>query len=222
MLSLKIASILLIDVRSEAFYPHGGTIRGSLHIPARGFWWNRGVVYELAYKADVEWVCFVGLDDEDDEDEGGGKTVSRAEVCAGWFADHVRGTVGDGDMQILVAEAGLEGWVQGGEGFVTLMDGFERGVWEERRRIKKVGRSGEGMLGRDKKRKVGGGGGADGDGDVVDAGAEAESEHDDDAGDERSKKQKTLDADENEGKDTEQARTSQMSSTVVADVQNGS
>jgi arsenical-resistance protein 2 len=151
-LALKIASILLIDVRDEAIYPQGGTIRGSLHIPAKGFWWNRGILYELAFKADVEWVCFVGLDGEEDtggEDEsvgddgaedGGMRLSSKAEICAGWFLDHVRGTVGDGDMQILVLEGDLEEWVNGGRAFVGLMDGFEREVWEERR--KRRGESG--------------------------------------------------------------------------------
>ncbi|KAK4498806.1 hypothetical protein PRZ48_009316 [Zasmidium cellare] len=55
--TLKIASLLIIDVRRTDYT--GGCIRGSLNIPAQGFYWNRGALYELAYKADMEWVVFV-------------------------------------------------------------------------------------------------------------------------------------------------------------------
>jgi outer membrane biosynthesis protein TonB len=43
-------------------------------------------------------------------------------------------------MQVLVLEGDLEEWVNGGRAFVGLMDGFEREVWEERR--KRRGESG--------------------------------------------------------------------------------
>lgn len=40
VLSMKIASMLIIDVRRTDY--EGGAIRGSLNVPAQGFWWNRG------------------------------------------------------------------------------------------------------------------------------------------------------------------------------------
>lgn len=43
ILSMKIASLLIIDVRRTDY--EGGCIRGSLNIPAQGFWWNRGMLY---------------------------------------------------------------------------------------------------------------------------------------------------------------------------------
>ena len=42
VLSMKIASMLIIDVRRNDY--EGGAIRGSLNIPAQGFWWNRGML----------------------------------------------------------------------------------------------------------------------------------------------------------------------------------
>lgn len=42
ILSMKIASLLIIDVRRTDYA--GGSIRGSLNIPAQGFWWNRGIL----------------------------------------------------------------------------------------------------------------------------------------------------------------------------------
>ncbi|RMX82315.1 hypothetical protein D0869_06145 [Hortaea werneckii] len=118
ILSMKIASMLIIDVRRTDY--EGGFIRGSLNIPAQGFWWNRGVLYELAYKADIEWVVFTC-----------GSSSGRGPRCAAWFLDHVRNTVGDQDMQVLVLEGGVKGWVKGGPRFTALMDGFRGEYWEE-------------------------------------------------------------------------------------------
>ena len=42
ILSMKIASMLIIDVRRTDY--EGGAVRGSLNIPAQGFWWNRGML----------------------------------------------------------------------------------------------------------------------------------------------------------------------------------
>lgn len=43
ILSMRIANLLIIDVRRDDYA--GGSIRGSLNIPAQGFWWNRGMLY---------------------------------------------------------------------------------------------------------------------------------------------------------------------------------
>jgi arsenical-resistance protein 2 len=44
MLSMRgVASLLVIDLRRMDF--EGGCLRGSLNIPAQGFWWNRGMLY---------------------------------------------------------------------------------------------------------------------------------------------------------------------------------
>ncbi|KAF2482282.1 hypothetical protein BDY17DRAFT_317044 [Neohortaea acidophila] len=120
ILSMKIASMLIIDVRRTDY--EGGSIRGSLNIPAQGFWWNRGMLYELAYKADMQWVVFTC-----NSCSPGG----RGPRCAAWFLEFVRGVAGDEDMQVMALEGGMRGWVKGGEQFTGLMDGFKAEYWEE-------------------------------------------------------------------------------------------
>nr|POF19917.1 arsenate reductase 2.2 [Quercus suber] len=117
ILSMKIASMLIIDVRRTDY--EGGSIRGSLNVPAQGFWWNRGMLYELAYKAGMEWVVFTC-----------GSSRGRGVRCAAWFLEFVRGVAGDADMNVMVLEGGVKGWVKGGPQFTALMDGFEAGHWE--------------------------------------------------------------------------------------------
>lgn len=108
IMSMRIASMLIIDVRRTDY--EGGAIRGSINIPAQGFWWNRGMLYELAYKAGMEWVVFTC-----------GDSSGRGPRCAGWFLDHVRNTVQDQDMQVLVLEGGVKGWVKGGREYWQYM-----------------------------------------------------------------------------------------------------
>lgn len=118
ILSMKIASMLLVDVRRTDY--EGGTIRGSLNVPAQGFWWNKGMLYELAYKAGMEWVVFYC-----------GSSNGRGPRCAGWFLEHVRNVAEDLDMGVLVLEGGIKGWVKAGPEYIQLMDGFREEHWKE-------------------------------------------------------------------------------------------
>ncbi|KAK5702237.1 hypothetical protein LTR17_022480 [Elasticomyces elasticus] len=98
ILSMKIASMLIID----------------------GFWWNRGMLYELCYKADIEWVVFTC-----------GSSSGRGPRCAGWFLDHVRNTAQDNDMQVMTLEGGVKGWAKAGPQYTQFMDGFRSEYWEK-------------------------------------------------------------------------------------------
>ena len=118
ILSMRIASMLIVDVRRTDY--EGGAIRGSINIPAQGFWWNRGMLYELAYKAGMEWVVFTC-----------GSSNGRGPRCAGWFVEHVRNVAEDQDMQIMVLEGGVKGWVKAGPQYTQLMDGFRQQHWDE-------------------------------------------------------------------------------------------
>lgn len=51
-----ISSTLLVDVRRTDF--EGGTIRGSLNLPAQSFWWQREVLCGLCKKAEINFVVF--------------------------------------------------------------------------------------------------------------------------------------------------------------------
>ena len=120
LLSMKIASMLIVDVRRTDY--EGGAIRGSINIPAQGFWWNRGILYELAYKSDIEWVVFTC---------GSCKEGSRGARCAGWFLDHVRNTAQDRNMQVMVLEGGVKGWVRAGAEYTQFMDGYDPEYWKK-------------------------------------------------------------------------------------------
>ncbi|KAK4629359.1 hypothetical protein CLAFUW4_07935 [Fulvia fulva] len=118
IMSLKIGSMLIVDVRRTDY--EGGAIRGSINIPAQGFYWNRGVLYELAYKSSMEWVVFTC-----------GSSNGRGPRCAAWFLEHVRNVAGDNDMNVTVLEGGLKGWVKAGPQYTQYMDGFEKAYWEK-------------------------------------------------------------------------------------------
>ncbi|CAK4030895.1 Hypothetical predicted protein [Lecanosticta acicola] len=119
VLSMKIASMLIVDVRRTDY--EGGAIRGSINIPAHGFWWNRGILYELAYKSDMEWVVFTC---------GSCKEGSRGARCAAWFLDHVRNTAQDDDMQVMVLEGGMKGWIRAGAQYTQFVDGYDPEYWK--------------------------------------------------------------------------------------------
>lgn len=118
IMSLKIGSMLIVDVRRTDY--EGGSIRGSINIPAQGFYWNRGILYELAFKSDMEWVVFTC-----------GSSNGRGPRCAAWFLEHVRNVAGDNDMNVTVLEGGVKGWVKAGPQYTQYMDGFEKAYWEK-------------------------------------------------------------------------------------------
>ena len=147
ILSLKIASLLIIDVRRTDY--EGGVIRGSLNIPAQGFWWNRGtpsrdflcssnrshleknllmfyistgMLYELCYKAGIEWVVFTC---------NSCSLNGRGPRCAAWFLEHVRNVAEDNDMQVMALEGGIKGWVKAGPEYTQLMDGYNEDYWQD-------------------------------------------------------------------------------------------
>lgn len=59
-----------------------------------------------------------------------GSSQGRGPRCASWFLEHVREVAGDNDMQVLVLEGGVKGWVAGGPRFTSLMDGFKPEHWD--------------------------------------------------------------------------------------------
>ncbi len=53
---LKSDDLLLVDVRRTDF--EGGTIKGSLNLPAHSFYMNRAVLFDLCRRAGVNKVAF--------------------------------------------------------------------------------------------------------------------------------------------------------------------
>lgn len=78
------------------------------------------MLYELCYKAGIEWVVFYC-----------GSSNGRGPRCASWFLQHVRETAEDKDMNVMVLEGGIKGWVKAGPQFIQFMDGYKEEYWKE-------------------------------------------------------------------------------------------
>jgi arsenical-resistance protein 2 len=53
---LSSPDLLIVDVRRTDY--EGGTIKGSINLPAHSFYMNRGVLYDLCKRAGVKRVAF--------------------------------------------------------------------------------------------------------------------------------------------------------------------
>jgi hypothetical protein len=53
---LSSPDLLIVDVRRTDY--EGGTVRGSINLPAHSFYMNRGVLYDLCKRAGVKRVAF--------------------------------------------------------------------------------------------------------------------------------------------------------------------
>ncbi|KAF1968962.1 hypothetical protein BU23DRAFT_557993 [Bimuria novae-zelandiae CBS 107.79] len=54
--NLSSSDLLLVDMRRTDY--EGGTIKGSLNLPAQSFYMNRAVLYDLCKRAGVKKVAF--------------------------------------------------------------------------------------------------------------------------------------------------------------------
>lgn len=54
--SLSSPDLLIVDVRRTDY--EGGTVRGSINLPAHSFYMNRGVLHDLCKRAGVKKVAF--------------------------------------------------------------------------------------------------------------------------------------------------------------------
>ncbi|KAF2187858.1 Rhodanese-like protein [Zopfia rhizophila CBS 207.26] len=117
MSDLSSPQLLLVDVRRTDF--EGGTIRGSLNLPAHSFYMNRAVLYDLCKRAGVKQVAFYC-----------GSSNGRGPRCSGWFADYIA-EKGDTDMQSLTLAGGIKGWVKAGAKYTENVDGYEAEYWKQ-------------------------------------------------------------------------------------------
>lgn len=60
-----------------------------------------------------------------------GSSNGRAPRCAAWFLEFVREVAADNDMQVMVLEGGVKGWVKAGPQFTNLMDGYKAEYWKD-------------------------------------------------------------------------------------------
>ncbi|OCK81248.1 Rhodanese-like protein [Lepidopterella palustris CBS 459.81] len=108
---------LLIDVRRTDY--EGGTIKGSLNMPAQSFYMNRAVLHRLCAKSGIKNVIFYC-----------GSSNGRGPRCAAWFADYLA-EIGDNSMNSQTLAGGIKGWVKAGGEFVKNVDGYEAKYWKQ-------------------------------------------------------------------------------------------
>ncbi|KAK3326808.1 Rhodanese-like domain-containing protein [Apodospora peruviana] len=110
---------VLVDLRRNDF--EGGTIRGSINLPAQSLYPTLATVYNL-FKASgvrkVIWYC--------------GSSTGRGSRAARWFADHLaKPEVNDTTMQSLALLGGVRGWANAGHEYVQWMDEYDEAVWSK-------------------------------------------------------------------------------------------
>ncbi|WEW59258.1 hypothetical protein PRK78_004727 [Emydomyces testavorans] len=107
---------VLVDVRRADH--EGGTIAGSINLPAQSFYPSIPTVYAIFKQANVKKVIFYC-----------GSSQGRGTRAGGWLADYLA-EHGDTEMQSLVLEGGIKGWVRAGEEYIKYIDGYDEAVWK--------------------------------------------------------------------------------------------
>ncbi|OJI88458.1 hypothetical protein ASPTUDRAFT_50383 [Aspergillus tubingensis CBS 134.48] len=106
---------LLIDLRRTDF--EGGTIRGSINLPAQTLYPAIPTLYSLlsqSHATEVIWYC--------------GSSKGRGVRAASWFADYIEQQQ-DTRMRSLVLEGGIKGWVAAGKEYTDFMDEYDASAW---------------------------------------------------------------------------------------------
>ncbi|KAL1841478.1 hypothetical protein VTJ49DRAFT_7033 [Mycothermus thermophilus] len=102
---------LLVDLRRADH--EGGTIRGSINLPAQSLYPTIPTLYSVLKAAGVRkviWYC--------------SSSRGRGPRAASWFSDYLCDQ-GDGDMQSLVLVNGIKGWATAGPEYTKMMDEYE-------------------------------------------------------------------------------------------------
>ncbi|KAF9774791.1 hypothetical protein IL306_007175 [Fusarium sp. DS 682] len=106
---------VLIDLRRNDH--EGGTIRGSINLPAQSLYPTIPKLYGVFKAASLRkiiWYC--------------SSSRGRGTRAAGWFSDYIANR-GDSEMKSLVLLEGIKGWATAGGEFVEWMDEYEPAVW---------------------------------------------------------------------------------------------
>ncbi|KAF7502353.1 hypothetical protein GJ744_005994 [Endocarpon pusillum] len=108
---------LLVDLRRNDH--EGGTIRGSLNLPAQSLYHSLPTLYNLCDTGKIDiiiWYC--------------GSSRGRGTRAAGWFDDMIK-EKGHKSMKSVILLEGVSGWAAAGKEYSDMMDGYEKEVWEK-------------------------------------------------------------------------------------------
>ncbi|KAF4767228.1 hypothetical protein N7455_006852 [Penicillium solitum] len=106
---------LLVDLRRTDY--EGGTIQGSLNLPAQSLYPTIPTLYSLVSNSSVKYVIWYC-----------GSSAGRGTRASGWFADYLEDKE-DAEVKSLVLSGGIKGWAAAGPDYTSLMDGYDASVW---------------------------------------------------------------------------------------------
>ncbi|KAL2021836.1 hypothetical protein VTK56DRAFT_6610 [Thermocarpiscus australiensis] len=106
---------VLVDLRRNDF--EGGTIRGSINLPAQSLYLTLPTVYAMFKAAGIHKVIFYC-----------GSSRGRGSRAASWLADHID-KANDKEMKSLALLEGIKGWAAAGDEYVAWMDEYDAAVW---------------------------------------------------------------------------------------------
>ncbi|KAI5862480.1 Rhodanese-like domain-containing protein [Durotheca rogersii] len=112
-------AFVLVDVRRADH--EGGTVRGSLNLPAQSLYPSLPTlhrVFKAAGVREVIWYC--------------GSSRGRGTRAAAWFRDYLEAQ-GETAIASVILSEGIKGWAAAGPEFVAWMDGYDASVWGEKK-----------------------------------------------------------------------------------------
>ncbi|KAL1582117.1 hypothetical protein WHR41_09152 [Cladosporium halotolerans] len=107
--------LVLVDLRRTDY--EGGTINGSINLPAQSLYPTIPSLYSILHAAgvrDVVWYC--------------GSSRGRGNRAAAWFADYLK-SKSDQRMQSLVLEGGIKKWVGEKGEYLHYMQDYDESKW---------------------------------------------------------------------------------------------
>ena len=116
----------------------GGTIRGSLNLPAQSLYPSLPTLYAIVKAAKIPrviWYCgefslACATQFASRLMSSKGSSRGRGSRAAGWFQDLLT-EKGDVDIASLVLVGGIAGWVKGGAEYTKLIDEYNPEVWHK-------------------------------------------------------------------------------------------
>ncbi|OQE94848.1 hypothetical protein PENNAL_c0003G09881 [Penicillium nalgiovense] len=106
---------ILVDLRRTDY--EGGTIQGSLNLPAQSLYRTIPTLYSLVSNSTVKYVIWYC-----------GSSAGRGTRAAGWFADYLEDQQ-DTEVKSLVLSGGIKGWAAAGPEYTSLMTEYDASVW---------------------------------------------------------------------------------------------
>ncbi|GAB7338242.1 hypothetical protein MBLNU457_4573t3 [Dothideomycetes sp. NU457] len=121
--------LLIVDLRrtdhevSQPFPTNGGTIAGSINLPAQTLHPTIPTLYNFMKAARIPlvvWFC--------------GSSKGRGNRAAAWFADYIKEQNKEEAHTNIESKAlleGIKGWALAGDEFTDLMEGYDAAVWSK-------------------------------------------------------------------------------------------